>query len=113
MIYNKSLILYDLMNTSPKGLMPVFQLVQIAEEYYGERVVGVTRQYAAAGADKRIDKLVRIWRNDEALPNRYAVLEDGNQYRIDFAQELLDEDGLEVTDLTLVKLEENYDISTK
>ena len=109
MIYDKTLILCELVNTSPKGLMPVYQLAQIGEEYYGDRVVGVTRQYAAAGADKRIDKLVRIWRNDDALPNRYVVLEDGQQYRIDYTQELLDEDGLEVTDLTLVKLEENYD----
>ena len=43
--------------------------------------------------------------------NDYAVLEDGNQYRIDFIQHMDNEDGLPVTDLTLVRLEENYDVA--
>ena len=41
----------------------------------------------------------------------YAVLEDGLQYRIDFAQDLIDEDGLPVTDLTLSRLENHYDVA--
>ena len=32
------------------------------------------------------------------------------QYRIDNVQHLLDEDGLKVTDLTLYRMEQNYDL---
>lgn len=111
MIYDKKLILYSLQNTAAKGLMPKEQLVKTGEEYYGSRVIGYNRQYAALGADQRIDELVRIWRNNQVRANHYAVLEDGLQYRINFVQHLLDDDGLEVTDLTLVRLEENYDVA--
>lgn len=111
MIYDKKLVLYSLQNTAAKGLMPKEQLVKTGEEYYGSRVIGYNRQYAALGADQRIDELVRIWRNNQVRANNYAVLEDGLQYRINFVQHLLDDDGLEVTDLTLVRLEENYDVA--
>lgn len=111
MIYDKKLVLYSLQNTAAKGLMPKEQLVKTGEEYYGSRVIGYNRQYAALGADQRIDELVRIWRNNQVRANHYAVLEDGLQYRINFVQHLLDDDGLEVTDLTLVRMEENYDVA--
>lgn len=111
MIFDKKLKLYRLTNTAAKGMMPKEQLVRICDEYYGTRTIGYNRQYAALGADQRIDQLIRIWRNDQARANCYVVLEDNFQYRIDFAQDLTDEDGLEVTQLTLVRLEENYDVA--
>ena len=110
MIFDKKLKLYELKNTAVKGMMPKEQLVRICEEYYGTRTIGYNRQYAALGADQRIDQLIRIWHNDQARANRYVILEDGLQYRITFVQDLTDEDGLEVTQLTLVRLEKNYDV---
>lgn len=74
MIYDKKLVLYSLQNTAAKGLMPKEQLVKTGEEYYGSRVIGYNRQYAALGADQRIDELVRIWRNNQVRANHYAVL---------------------------------------
>lgn len=111
MILDKVMTLYALENTAEKGLKPKEQLRKICDAYYGERVIGYNRQYAALGADQIIDKLVRIWRNDQIRANNYAKLEDGFQYRIDFIQHPKDEDGLEVTDLTLVRLEANYDVA--
>lgn len=111
MRFDHYLNLYKLTNTAEKGLKPVYSLKQYADAYYGERVVGYGRQYAALGADQSIDALVRIWRNNEVRINDYAILEDGNQYRIDFVQNLTDEDGLEVTDLTLSRLDSNYDVA--
>lgn len=111
MRFDHYLNLYKLKNTAEKGRKPAYSLVKFADGYYGERVVGYGRQYAAQGADQSIDALVRIWRNNEVRINDYAILEDGYQYRIDFVQHLLDEDGLEVTDLTLARLEANYDVT--
>lgn len=111
MTFDKKLTLYSLQDTAEKGHMPVEKLVKYAEEYYGERTVGYNRQYAALGADQRIDMLVRIWRNNAVRIGHFSILEDGNQYRIDNAQNLKDEDGLEVTDLTLRRLEDNYNVA--
>lgn len=111
MIYEGLLTIYNLQNTAAKGLMPAEKLVKLCDEYYEERTVGVTRYYAAAGADKRIDIIVRIWRNPMVKPMQFVILEDGCQYRIDFMQNLLDDDGLKVSDLTLVRLEHNYDVA--
>ena len=111
MIFEGLLTLYTLKDTAEKGMMPHEQLVKLSDEYYGNRTVGITRYYAALGANQRVDRLVRIWRNNQVTTNDYAVLEDNNQYRIDFVQHLLDEDGLEVTDLTLVRLDDHYDVA--
>lgn len=110
MIYEGLLSLYSLENTAEKGLKPDYRLVKTGTEYYGKRVVGYNRRYAALGADQSIDKLVRIWQRPVRTGD-YVILEDGEQYRIDFAQDLTDEDGLPVTDLTLARLEEYYDVA--
>lgn len=98
-------------NVSVKGRMPQEQLVTRCSEYYERRTVGVTRYYAALGADKQVDMVLRIWRNTSITIKDYAVLEDSSQYRIVFIQELLNDDGLEVMDLTLEALEKNYDLT--
>jgi hypothetical protein len=40
-----------------------------------------------------------------------VVVIEGEQYRIDNVQPTLDDDSLQVVDLTLRRLEENYDIA--
>ena len=111
MIYKGTLTLYHLTNTATKGLMPNPVLVSYASEYYGMRMVGYNRFYAAKGVNQQIDVIARIWRNTDVRINDYVILDDGYQYRIDFVQHVLDEDGLEVTDLTLQRLETNYDLA--
>lgn len=110
MIYTGFLTIYQLKNIAAKGLMPTEKLVRVAEEYYQPRTIGVTRYYAALGADRRVDMVVRIWFNPDVFPNEYVITEDGSQYRIDLVQKTTDDDGLAVMDLTLVKLENNYDV---
>ena len=110
MIFDGLLTLFKLENISEKGLMPCEKLVKQTDEYFGLRMISYSRQYAALGANSRVDNLVRIWRNDQVEVNDYAVIDD-KQYRIDFVQHLLDEDDLEVTDLTLVRLDDHYDVA--
>lgn len=103
--------LYKLVNTAPNGNMPNEQLVYVDSAYYGERTVGYNRQYAAKAVNESVDKLIRIWRNESISAGMYVLLEDENQYQIDMVQHLLDDDGLKVTDLTLSRLEKNYELS--
>lgn len=115
-----------LTNTAESGMMPKEELIPL--EYEGEvltwrfedRFIGYSRQYEAKGVGERIDKLIRIWNAPQVRIGYYAVLtdyegqenEDGDQYRIDNVQPQIDENGLKVTDITLYRLDELYDIAT-
>lgn len=99
-----------LKNKAESGEMPKEALVPGKEHFYGERTVGYGRQYAAKGVNEQVDMLVRIWQ-DRSIRIGMYVLVDGDQYRIDNVQHLYDDDGLRVTDLTLQRLEELYDVS--
>lgn len=111
------LTLYKLTNTAVNGRMPEMKLVEYDRAYYGERTVGYNRLYAAKGVNQSIDKLIRIWRNDAVEVGDYVILEDVDlvsnkprQYRVDAVQQLTDDDGLKVTDITLDRLEKFYDV---
>jgi hypothetical protein len=101
--------LYDLVNTAAEGDAPVEKLLFMGEEFYSEKTVGYNRIYAAMGANEKIDKVVRCFNTD--LPNanavKYAILEDGKQYQITVKQMIVDED---CTDLTLVRVEDYFDV---
>lgn len=92
------------------GTMQKEHLIPLRECFYGERTVGYGRHYAAKGASEQIDLLVRIWEDRGIRAGMYVVLENDDQYRVEFVQHLLDEDGLRITDLTLIRLDDLYDI---
>ena len=100
--------LYALENTAQPGFMPVEKLVEKGRAYYSYVTAGVTRIYAAMGANRQFDLVIRC-HNMIALPDgvKFAVPEDGQQYRIDPAQPIYDEDAI---DLTLVRLEDYFDV---
>ena len=75
--------------------------------YYESRTVGVNRYYTAQQFGDRADVLVRVPRTyligpaeDRITLSPYSH-EDGNAYRITQKQDVLDDDGLPATDLTL------------
>lgn len=103
--------IYELVDTAEPGDMPRLKLVEHTKEFYGERTIGFSRQYSAKSVNEQVDMLIRIWCNRYIGVDMYAVPEDGQQYRITMVQHLKDEDGLEVTDLTLARLEDNYELS--
>ena len=105
--------IYTLKNTSDPGAMPAEQLVFRSDHFYGERTVGYGRQYAAMGVSEQVDMLVRIWRDSGVRIGMYAVPEDGEQYRINNAQQVSDEDGLPCTDLSLRRLDRRYDVAAE
>lgn len=102
--------LYALENVAQPGFMPREMLVEKATAYYASRTSGVTRRYAALGANMAYDYVIRCWNMTE-MPDgvRYAIPEDGKQYRIDPAEPIFDEDAI---DLTLTRLEDFYDVFT-
>lgn len=101
--------IYNLKNIAAEGDMPSERLTLYAEAFFGERVVGYGRQYSAKSVNEQIDMLIRIWEDRGVHAGMYAVI-GLDQFRIDNVQHLLDDDNLRVTDLTLQRLEANYDI---
>lgn len=105
----------NLENTAEPGRMPVEQLVPVTRAFFEERTVGYNRFYTALGANQQVDLLIRIWRFPAQI-GQFAVLTDSEndgQYRITNVQHLLDDDRLKATDLTLTRLERNYDVATE
>ena len=103
------LTLYDLVTTSTSGDMPIEKLSSVGTAYYAEKTVGYNRIYAARCANQEIDTVVRCYNTDVPYSAKYVVLEDGNQYQISVKQKIVDEDA---TDLTLVRLEDYYDVDS-
>ena len=104
------LTLYDLVTTSTSGDMPIEKLSEVGKAYYAEKTVGYNRIYAARGANQEIDTVVRCYNTDVPYSAKYVVLEDGNQYQISVKQKIVDEDA---TDLTLVRLEDYYNVDSE
>lgn len=101
-------------NVASPGYMPVEQLVMNCEAYYRKRTVGYNRMYAAMGANKSIDLLVRCFNIQVPSYTRelYVIFPDDNsvQYRVSAIQEIV-EDG--AIDLTLERMETLYDVNTE
>ena len=100
--------LYNLVCTTTSGDAPVEKLQEVGSAFYAEKTVGYNRIYAARGANESIDAVVRCYNTEVPHSAKYAVLEDGNQYQITVKQKIVDEDA---TDLTLVRLEDYYDVA--
>lgn len=111
-----------LTNTAKKGGMPKETLTRTKKYWFGQRSVGYNRQYAAMGVNQRVDMLVRIPYDPKITIGMYAVLGNGEQYRIDNVQmggdytysgTVLTGSGEELryTDLTLQRLEALYDVA--
>lgn len=98
-------------NLAEDGLMPVDTLQPIDRQWYAERTVGLSRQYSAKGVSEQVDMLVRIHYNKRVRIGMYGMLAGTReQFRITNVQQV-DEDGLRYTDLTLMRLEHNYDVA--
>ena len=101
------LTIYALVDTAENGYMPAEKLSELCRCYYSDRVIGYGRAYAALGADQRIDRLVRCYNTSVPETGKYVIPEDGKQYRITLMQVIGDD-----VDLTLERLETNYDVIT-
>lgn len=103
----------ELVNVAAPGEMPVEALRPVFSAMYEARMIGYGRQYAAKGVNEQVDLLARIWSETSARIGMYAVIDqspEAGQYRIDNVQHLMNDDGLKVTDLTLSRLDDLYEV---
>lgn len=110
----------DLVDIGGKGDMPRPVLKPVYPCMFENRIVGYNRRYAALGVNQEISALIRIWRpplREDRTPcveiGMFAILESSEidgQYRVDVVQPLHNFDGIAVTEITLAKLEDYYDV---
>lgn len=91
-------------NVTEVGDMPRYEPQEILRSYYGEKTVGINRYYAAKGQNDRIDMLIQIQRTKDVQPSTDRACIDGTYYRITQLQQVTDEDGLLMTDLSLERI---------
>ena len=94
-------------NISPAGGMPVMQHQNIFQGYYGEKTVGITRWYTGQQHGDRPDIVVQIQRiyglktGTDRVTLAPFTHEDGGSYKINQFQQVVNEENLPMTDLTL------------
>lgn len=87
------------------------RLTAAAHHLSAELTVFHRRYWEAQAAGSRADRMVQIPMGYDVLPTWYVALAwDPHLYRIEEAQYTRDEDGLPVTNLTLRRMEDNYDV---
>lgn len=122
------LYICDLVNVADNGDMPHEILNRVSKHWFDLRTIGVGRAYLAKGVNEQIDMLVRIDLNPNIRIGQYAVLGNGDQYRITnvtSGEEVFERTkqvsslyyrqpkivGLKYTEITLERLDHNYDVS--
>ena len=104
-------------NTAPPGGMPDMDYQKVWASYYENRTIGVSRYYTAQQHGDRADVLVRVHRTYQVDPATDRIVlapydhPDGNAYRVTQKQDVLDDEGLPATDLTLER-DEGIDAGT-
>lgn len=103
--------IYAVKNIAAPGEKPVELLSRKGTLRCKRRTVGIKRHYAAMNAGAKVDLLLRVPYRPEVSAQDIAIpTQDRRQYRITFVQ--VPEDVMPpVMDLTLERLERDYDLS--
>ena len=101
--------IYTTKDIAESGMKPKIGLVYKESYYFGFETIGYARYYTALQAKSQISNLVHIWQDRSILPEQICVLEDNLQYKIMLAQHAKNDEGLDITRLTLERLDEDYE----
>lgn len=107
MIYDRPITIC----TPPAGFGAPFQgkLLPAASYLCAEETVYHRRYWESVQAGTRVDRMVQIPLRRDIRATHYALY-DGHLYRVEEAQLTADADGLPVTNLSLRRMEQNYDL---
>ena len=93
------------------GSKPKQKLAYEGWTYFGDRTASFTRIYEALGADERFDRLVRIPFDVAIHAGQYVAI-GGEQYRVNIVNAVVVKSNYRAQELTLVRLEDRYDLDT-
>lgn len=101
--------IYKITNIAAAGQKPKEVLGEYQEHSFGYGTVGVQRYYTALQAHQLIEDVISIpdWYYIDP-EKEIAVKEDESQYRIRQVQRTYDDEGLQITRLSLERIGERY-----
>lgn len=98
---------YAVKNIADPGEKPRDGLICKSSHYFGYETVGIQRHYTALQAKEKIAEVVHIWRDRDIHGDDVCII-DGCQYRCALVQHASDENGLQITRISLERLGEKY-----
>lgn len=101
---------YKATNTAENGKKPKKGLVLIGQYYFGFQTLGVNRYYTALQAHQQLEAVIAVPGWEPVPVEAVVILESGLQYTVRMAQHALDENGLQITRLSLERNGESYDV---
>ena len=111
MTFNDGIIhVYRVTNSAANGAMPVPEPALLFSEYFEFDVLGVNRFFTAQQANQQIELVVNIPGWPGARVTDYAELDDGIEdhagikFRIRMVQQQKDDNGLNMTKLSLERI---------
>ena len=106
-IYDHELNIYSLSTGTPlQG-----KLQHVSRHLYAEKEVYHARFWESVQAGSQIDMMVCVADGRAICADMYCIPEDGHVYRVVQAQQGYDDLSLEMTTLSLRRMEGNYDIA--
>lgn len=103
--------IYSVEDSAQPGYQPKPSLTLKLTLRYEEQRLGINRLYLSRQNQAEVEKVIRVPRQDSISNQDVAILENGSQYSIDYAQTVQDVYPL-CLDLSLVKIEQNYEVPT-
>jgi hypothetical protein len=102
--------IYAVSNTAAAGSKPADILTLKVTLRYSERIVGISRYYAALQANAEINRLIRCPLLRGVSTQDAAILSDGKRYRIEQIQ-YPEDITPPVMDMSLVEVSQVYEIA--
>lgn len=99
--------IYKLSNTAQAGDIPKEGLTYSSSYWFEEMKVGITRYTSFLKTDVKVERVIRIWQDRDVFTDQVCLI-DGVQYKIVQVQHFKNEDGLDITDLSLERLGAAY-----
>lgn len=103
--------IYSVDDSAQPGYQPKPTLTLKLTLRYEEQRLGINRLYLSRQNQAEIEKVIRVPRQDSISNQDVAILESGSQYSIDYTQTVQDVYP-PCLDLSLVKVEQNYEVPT-
>ena len=101
--------IYSVEDSAQPGYQPKPSLTLKLALRYEEQRLGINRLYLSRQNQAEIEKVIRVPRQDSISNQDVAILESGSQYSIDYTQTVQDVYP-PCLDLSLVKVEQNYEV---
>lgn len=100
--------IYKLDLISEKGDKPSYGPVYKKSFYFNYETIGLTRYYTALRNNEKIENVIVIYQDRSIKIDDIVEFEDGERFRIVLVQHTVDEDGINISRLSLERFNNEH-----